>query len=192
MSKRLILGAILALALANPALSDEVTDRIDEARRSYEAGDLAAAEKALDSAGQLIRRKNGSRLTRFLPEPLSGWQAEDPQIETGPVLGGGTLATRLYSREDRAIEISIMVNSPMVQALTVVIDNPMMVGASGKLLIVEGRKVLYMSDDGSMQAVLRKGSGSALVQVLGGGDTPEDLLRDWFTAIDLDEIEASL
>jgi hypothetical protein len=43
-----------------------------------------------------------------------------------------------------------------------------------------------------MQAVLRKGSGSALVQVLGGGDTPEDLLRDWFTAIDLDEIEAAL
>ena len=52
---RMLFGAALLAAAAIPALAaDEIIDAIDQARKAYQAGDMANAKQSLDLASQLI------------------------------------------------------------------------------------------------------------------------------------------
>ena len=57
--------------------ADEVTDSVEEAMEYYKEGDFVEAANSLDYASQLIRQKRSGNLEVFLPDPLSGWAAED-------------------------------------------------------------------------------------------------------------------
>jgi hypothetical protein len=59
---RALVGAALLVAMAVSApAADEVIEAIDQARKSYQSGDLANAKQALDLASQLIGQKNAER-----------------------------------------------------------------------------------------------------------------------------------
>jgi hypothetical protein len=52
---RMLFGAALLATAALPALAaDDIIDAIDQARKAYQAGDMANAKQSLDLASQLI------------------------------------------------------------------------------------------------------------------------------------------
>src|SRR5947209_3572048 len=90
----LLVGLFVPPALA----ADDVLDAIDQARKSYQSGDLANAKQSLDLASQLIGQKNAEAFAALLPAPLAGWKAEKAQtsaIGTGGF--GASTASRTYT-----------------------------------------------------------------------------------------------
>ncbi|MGE5534337.1 MAG: hypothetical protein ACM3W7_02365, partial [Acidobacteriota bacterium] len=125
-----ILSAIAVLA-ATPALADDITDAIDQARKAYQAGDFAGAKQSLDTASQLIGQKNAEIFAALLPAPLPGWKAEKPEVASvGVAMFGASSASRRYTRSDgKQIEVRITGDSAMVMQFAQLFMNPAIAGA---------------------------------------------------------------
>ena len=87
----------LLLAFSTDLLADDVSDQIDEAVKAYEKEDYNTAITALDSASTLIRQKKGELVSKLLPEPLDGWQADEGKSSAAAagMFGGGISAENL-------------------------------------------------------------------------------------------------
>lgn len=73
-------------ASAAPAAAfagDDILDAIDQARKSYQDGNLTAAKQSLDLAPQLVGQKNAETFGSLPPPALPGWKAE--KVETAAV-----------------------------------------------------------------------------------------------------------
>ena len=78
-------AAFLAMAFAPAAFAaDDILDAIDQARRAYQAGDMAGAKQSLDLASQLVGQKNAENFAALLPAALPGWKAENCLLYTSP------------------------------------------------------------------------------------------------------------
>lgn len=124
------------LLLPTAALADtekEVREAAKEAMALFEKGDLAGAAGQFDYAAQLIRQKKAGDLASLLPPAPSGWTAEDVETEAlgGAIMGGGVHASRLYLRGEDQMELSVMADSPMVQSMAAMVQNPTLIAASG-------------------------------------------------------------
>lgn len=144
-------------ALVSPVFGadeDDVLSIIDEAATQYKNGDYAGAASNLDYASQLIRQKKSEAMKVVLPEPLAGWEAEDATAQSlgTAVFGGGTTVSRTYRRKPSQINIDIVTDSPVLQSLVMMINNPMVAGASGgKLQTIKGQRAIvqYNEETGS-------------------------------------------
>jgi hypothetical protein len=184
------LCCVLSLALVIPPLAhaDDATDQMQEARKAYEKGDYATALAALDAAAALVRQKRVERWQSLLPDPLSGWQAEDARTTTlsSAVLGGGTTISRSYHRGADSVDVSLVLDSPIMQGLGNLMTNPFFSSNDVKVLVIDGRKATYTKSDNSFQVmVLNK----VLVTVKGGPTVGEDTLKAYLAAIKFPEIE---
>ena len=166
------LTAILSLT-ALPAGADDISDAIAEAAAAYEEGDLEYAQESLQFASQLISQMKTGALAMLLPEPLDGWDAEDPQTETmgAALLGGGSTASRSYTNGDSEVVIQYTANSPIVAQMAMMFSNPAMVGSGAKLLRL-GRQKAVIDDDGGVQFVV---DNRIMVQV-DGNASADDIL----------------
>ncbi len=122
---------ILALTLVVSAWADdEITEGMDYAKEAYEEGSYSEAIEELEIAIAQIRSLQTDEVRKALPGPLAGWTAEDQesQVAAFGFFGGSSAvgATRIYYEEesDQSIEISIMGESPLLQQLRMVIQNP--------------------------------------------------------------------
>jgi len=166
--------ATLALALcigAAPARADDVTDAIEEAAAAYAEGDLAYARESLQFASQLIAQMKTGTLAGLLPEPLAGWEAQDAETETmgAALFGGGSTASRTYTKDGSEVSIQYTADSPLVAQMAAIFSNPAMMGAGGKLLRL-GRQKAVIDDDGSVQFVVN----NAIMVQIDGNASPED------------------
>src|SRR6266849_27789 len=128
-------GALAVLGLlAAPALADDITDAIEQARKAYQAGDLGNAKQSLDLASQLIGQKNAEIFATLLPNPLPGWKAERAQAQAvGAVAFGGSVASRSYSNaKGDNVEVQITGDSALVMQFAPLLANPQFAGAMGK------------------------------------------------------------
>lgn len=126
----------LLLLLPTGALADtasEVREAAKEAMALFEKGDMAGAAGQFDYAAQLIRQKKAGDLATLLPPAPSGWTAEAVETEAmgTAMMGGGVHASRTYLRGDDNMELSIMADSPMVQSMAAMVQNPTLIAASG-------------------------------------------------------------
>lgn len=181
-------AALLAGLYASMAMADEVTDQIQEGLKAYEKGDLDTATIALDTAATLIRQQQANSLSGVLPEPLPGWSADEAETSSAgaAMLGGGLHAERTYRKEDEQVNVSIVGNSPMLQAMSMMFANPAMMGGDAKLLIIDGRKVIQKKEDHSLQAMI---ANNFLVSVEGGDGTADESVKAYFEAIDFEALE---
>jgi hypothetical protein len=184
----LVTAAVLAGLYASMAMADEVTDQIQEGLKAYEKGDLDTAAIALDTAGTLIRQMQANSLSNVLPDPLSGWSADDAETSSAgaAMLGGGLQAERTYRKEDEQVTISIVGNSPMLQAMSMMFSNPAMMGGDTKLIIIDGRKVVQNKQDHSLQAMV---ANNFLVSVEGVDGTADESVKAYFQAVDFGALE---
>src|SRR5690606_36385801 len=156
------------LLLAPVAAADEIADDIRNALALYEAGKVNEANDALDFASQLLAQAKAKGLTAFLPAPQSGWTAEDEE-SAGAMYGVGISAARNYRKDNQNVEVRIIGDSPMMQAMSMLFSNPAMVGASGGKLQRLGKQRAVVTQDGDVQIM----AGKYLVTV--SGDAPQDV-----------------
>lgn len=156
-------------AIAWPALADDISDAISDGQKAYQAGDLAAAKQALDTASQLISQKNAEGYTKALPKPLAGWIAEEAdEMASGMLALGGSVASRRYKKGDEfEIEVSISGDNAILTQQMTMFSNPQMAGLMGKLVPINGQKAIQTKEgDVTMMVANRfiiniNGSGSA-------------------------------
>ena len=176
--------ALTALPLLLPAAAraDDVTDAMKEAMRAYESGKFNAARTAMSEAMQLMSQHTASRLSAALPAALPDWKAEDAQSNTAALglLGGGSIASRRYSNgKGQHVEIQITADSPIISQLGMIMTNPIMAGAMGKLIRVGDQRAIQTSDN-EIQMLI---DNRMLVTI--SGDAPDDAKLAYAKAIDL-------
>jgi hypothetical protein len=170
---------LIMSVFSSPVLADDVTDSINEALKQYDNGELAGAVQSLDYASQLIQQKKGGQLEAFLPEPISGWEAEKAtsQAMGSAMFGGGVTAERSYGKGDSRVSVKIITDSPMMQGMMMMFSNPMLATSDGgKLEKINGEKAIvkYSDEDksGTVTVVL---AGRFLITVDGHNVDRQDL-----------------
>jgi hypothetical protein len=171
---RMLLAAALALAVPAAALAaDDILDAIEQARKSYQAGDLAAAKQSLDLASQLVGQKNAENFGALLPAPLPGWKAE--KVETaavGAAMFGASSASRRYRGPDgHDVSVRITGDSAMVMQFAQLFLNPVIAGAMGKLIKVGDQRAIQ-THEGSINMVV---ANKYLVTIEGSADSAAKL-----------------
>lgn len=130
--------------------TDDVLTTIDEAVKQYRVGDYAGAASNLDYASQLVRQKKSERMKELLPGPLTGWQAKPASAQTlgTAVFGGGVTVSRDYTRGESTVAMEIVSDSPVLQSVMMMLNNPMFAGAAGgSLMMIKGQRAIIKYDD---------------------------------------------
>ena len=134
---RSLVFCFLALAMfGRQGYADEVLTTVDEAVKQYSNGDYDGAVSNLDYAVQLIRQKKSEALMKVFPAPLEGWEAQPPTSQaTGTAVFGRSISvSRFYTRNTSTLTIDIASDSPVMQSLVMMLNNPVIAGAGGAKL----------------------------------------------------------
>lgn len=181
---------IAALVAAAPimARADEVTDQIAEAQAAYQKKDLVTAIAALEAAASLMRQDRADAWKALLPAAPAGWTADEAESSAAgaSLFGGGTGVTRKYRKGDADVEISILAESPLVQAMSAVIGNPMVAAAAGRVVVIGGRRFTFMTSDNAFVTLV---ADKVLVRVQGSSGMTDAALRPFVAALDFTAIE---
>ncbi len=170
---RTFIAVAFLAATATAFAADDVLDAIDQARKSYQSGDLTNAKQSLDLASQLIGQKNAESFAALLPAPLPGWKAEKAQsAATGGAIFGASSASRSYTKSNGDnVEVQITGDSAMVTQIATLLNNPGLAGAIGKIVRVGNTRAVVNSDGDINMVVANK----FLVTVQGSADAASKL-----------------
>lgn len=178
-------GSVVVLAmLATPAAvmaADQVRARIDAAGAAYNKGDLSQAASDLGAALAAVQERLGHKLIEFLPLAPSGWGVEPPEVMGLGSVGGGLAVTRAYVGRDASLNVSIILDSPAVEAAAALIANPAATAAQPNVtrLKVGAEEALMRWDStirsGEITIVL---GGRVLLEVAGDNLANSGLLVD--------------
>ena len=170
---------VTILVLASTAWADDISDQIKEAIALYESGDYAGAVSELDFAAAQIRQLQAGKYSDALPDPLPGWESEAAETTavSGSMMGGAVGANREYRKADATAEIQILAESPMLQAIAMMFNNPMMLTSSGMELIkIKGHKAALEYDSANRSGeIMLVVLNTVLVTVSGSNIDQEDL-----------------
>ncbi|MBN1828645.1 MAG: hypothetical protein JW884_05840 [Deltaproteobacteria bacterium] len=196
------LGALTVLlicvvaALAGPAMAaqtDEIAATISEALDHYNKGEFSAAVSSLDYASELVRQKAGTELQKFLPEPLSGWTADEAtsQSVSTAMLGGGIYAERVYRKNGSSVTVKIITESPLMQGIMMMMTNPGIVTASGgRLEKIKGQRAVVNYNDQAKDGTINLIVANRVLVTIEGSSLSKKELTSYAEAIDYRKIGA--
>jgi hypothetical protein len=166
---RAVSALSVVVLLAVPAMAaDDILDSIEQARKSYQSGDLAGAKQALDLASQLIGQKNAEGFALLLPAALPGWTAEQVRTSAiGQIGFGASTASRSYANgKGDSVEVQITGDSAMIAQFATFLANPGIAGAMGKIVRVGSQRAIQ-TQDGDVHMVI---ANKFLITVNGSAD----------------------
>ena len=178
----LYLPLVAALAVGT-AQADEVTDTLQSAIESYEAGDVAYALEELAYAQQLMMAMKADGLAAFLPEAPDGWTREiNTEMNAAlAMMGGGTGAEARYSNDSQSFTITLTADSPMVGMFAGMFGNAAILAAGGAKTIRVGRE-RFIDQDGQLTGLIEN---RILVQATGA---EVDVMLPLIESIDFREL----
>lgn len=193
--KGLVTIGLTIIFLMNPAVgcADDVTDAINDAMKYYKEGQYSAAVQNLNYASQVIQQKKGEGLTSFLPEPLSGWTAQEAnsQAAGAAMLGGGITVSREYTRDESSVTIQIITDSPIMQSMMMMLSNPMYAASDGgKLERIERQNAMVKFDPADKSGEIKMVVASRYFITLEGQQTSKEDLMAYARAINFDTLSA--
>ena len=194
-STPLIAAMAMALSFVAPAGADDITDQLDTARTEYDSGNLREAVQTLQFAVAGIQEKINLDLLKLLPEPLDGWQADEPQAQSAGMAAmiTGTNLTRRYFRDDGAeVEISVMADSPLMPMMSMMLSNPMMMQTNPDMRIYnhDGQRGMIQHEKGSDRwEISLLVANKILVKVDGSGLADQEIVESYLKAIDMDAMQ---
>lgn len=189
-----VLGSLLLLPIAAQA-QDEVIEQIELGLELYQEQEYGAAITELEYAINDIRQLMSGRIGETFPDPPAGWSAGEVASSGGgggaAALfggGGGSSLEREYRQEDGngRMQAQLMIDNPMIQAMSVMFNNPAMVAAQPNMERVRiGRDsalVKWEPERGSAEVSFLM-DGRILMQINGQGlesqEPAVELLRAW-------------
>jgi len=193
------LAAVLAASLMTItplSYADEITDQIEMAKQAYEAGELRQAKDELQYAIAQIQELLDNQYVKLMPEPLPGWVGEPAQAQTAgmAMMGGGTQLSRAYRNDatGESVELSLVADSPFLQAMTMMLSNPMMLRSEPgtKLYRLGKHRGMIKNPPGSDRWEINLMlANRILVQVQGDGLKDQAPAEAYLKALDLDEVQ---
>ncbi|WP_027590060.1 hypothetical protein [Pseudomonas sp. RL] len=149
------LGLAALLACAGTAQADDIKEALEEALKAYNQGDMSGTKENLGYATQLLNEKSADALTKALPAPLPGWEADEAQSSSAgaALFGGGLQASRTYNKDDHYIEVEIVGDSPMLSQMMVVMTNPVLAGSMGKSVKI-GKQRGIQDENGKIMLII--------------------------------------
>jgi len=193
LSQRLLLLFTGIVLCAQPIWAeDNVLSTIREATRQYEAGDYTGAASNLDYAAQLVRQQKSERMKSLLPEPLAGWVGREANAQAlgAAILGGGVTVSRDYRRDKSSVSVEIVSDSPVLQSVLMMINNPMFAGAGGgKLETLKGQRAIIKYDSGKQGGEMYVVVDSRFVVTIKGKQVSREDLMAYGEAIDYAALE---
>ncbi len=185
--RTLALALLMGGVALFPARADDVTDQINAALSAYGRKDLPKAIAGLEAALSVLRQSRADSYGALLPAAPAGWTADDVETVSigAAIAGGGTGASRNYHKGGDTVTVSILADSPLLQAVSALASSGMAALGGVRTQIVNGRRTMYMKDDGAFTTIV---GDRVLVRVEGKGQ-PEDTLKQFLTAIDFPAVE---
>lgn len=176
----IFLFIVLSFSWQTSFANDDVLNVVEEAVKQYKEGDFAEAASNLDYASQLVRQKKSEKMKELLPQPLEGWQAlaANAQAVGAAIFGGGLTVSREYKKGSSIITVEIISDSPVLQSVMMMLNNPMFAGASGgRLETINDQRAIVKynpnSKEGDINIIF---SGKFMVTIKGQDVQKEDLL----------------
>lgn len=185
---------VLVLLTQPLQAEDNVLSTIKEAARQYESGDYTGAASNLDYAAQLVRQQKSERMKALLPEPLSGWEGKEASAQAlgAAILGGGVTVSRDYKKGPANLSVEIVSDSPVLQSVLMMVNNPMFAGAGGgKLETIKGQRAILKYDTGKKTGELYIVVASRFVITIKGRQVSREELLAYGEAIDYRALEKS-
>ncbi len=182
-----MIAAMALVVFCFPVYADDIVDSINEGLEYYKDGAYSEAAGSLNYAVQLIQQKKGESLQSLLPEPLKGWAAEDADSQAmgAAMMGGGITASRHYTREDSSVDVQIMTDSPMLQAMMMMFSNPMIAASDGgKMEKINGQKAIVKYDQGEQRGEINVVVANRFLVTVEGYDVSAKDLKAYAGAID--------
>lgn len=188
------IAALLSIG-GGSALADDVIDQIEVGKQNYVEGDYAAAITEFEFALNAVRNKLSALFMATMPEPPVLWTAEQAALNSGTALfGGGMMITREYHEQkgEGKVKAELVVDSPMVQAFSAVLSNPIMIANEPQIERIRlGEMIALLTwnpDDSSGDISLSIG-GRVLAKVEGDDLSDKDVLIDLMKTWDLDAVK---
>ena len=188
----LIVTLLATAILAGAACADDVTDAISAANEAYGGGDYKEASTQLQTALAHVNQQLIQLLVGALPDPPSGWTADEAEGIDASAIGAGFFATlvveRTYKPPDGSkIDMVISANSPMLVSLRMFISNPMMASVAGetgmKKVTACGYDAMEHFGDGTYEMHVLAGNAT-LISIDGSKESDVEYIRTLANATD--------
>jgi hypothetical protein len=180
--------AVTALSVAK----DDIIVTIEEALRQYRANDFAGAISNLDYAAQLIRQKKSERMKALLPTPLFGWLAKEPVAKflgTAVFGGGSTVSRDYYTSVGAALSVEIVSDSPVLQSIIMMLNNPLFAGASGgNLQTVKQQRAIIKYNPNDRSGEINIVVDSRFIVTVKGRAVDQSMLLAYAEAVDFEAL----
>ncbi|WP_339133042.1 MAG: hypothetical protein WGN25_11735 [Candidatus Electrothrix sp. GW3-4] len=195
----IILSFFLTCFLSQPVFSqesqeeaDDVLTTVQEAVKQYKLGEFAGAISNLDYATQLIRQKRSERMKALLPEPLSGWQAKPATAQAlgTAVFGGGVTVSRdYYTDKGATLSIEIVSDSPVLQSIMTMLNNPMFAGAAGGIIkTISRQRAMIKYDDKDRKGEIDIVVASRFMVTIKGHGVEQEMMLKFAESIDFNAL----
>jgi len=184
---------------------------INEALSNLKAKQYKQAQMSLQDAINEINNFIAKEVLNQLPTDLNDLKADVSQDNSGSgamaMLGGGMTISRKYASADgkKSAEINIISNSPMISSLSMIMNNPMMMGnnPNQKSVRVGNRRAILNKstsdtyDDNNNKKTIQNFElqviiGQTLVTVKGENFENEQAFSATYGKIDIEKIAKSL
>ncbi|HEY0526731.1 MAG TPA: hypothetical protein VGD08_25290 [Stellaceae bacterium] len=188
--------AVLALA-ATPALADDITDQLDSGKALYAKGDYAQALSELQFAINDIQKKVSERYVAVMPAAPAGWEADEPEAQSGAMLGGGQVITRHYHEQNGGegqMTLTVSVDIPMIQAMSAMLTNPALISADpqAKRVRVGGDNAVLKWNAPNKSGEVTMMLGSRILAQLEGQNLKSDaVLQDFMKNWDMKPLKTA-
>jgi hypothetical protein len=171
-------------------------EAVEAAKKAVESDKLAAAIAALQAAIRDLQKKQRVQILSCLPKP-EGWEFRDEEVDDNVQASLGLAAmgqtvSRRYENGEKSLQVEVIANSPMIQMLGVMFNNPTLVEAQGGEIVKYGvhKAILTKSgDEGQELQILMH--DAHLIKVNSQGIDADDLLKIFDQAF-IDRLEKPL
>ena len=101
------------------------------------------------------------------------------------MMGGGTSIVRRYHKGDDQVEVTLVSDSPMLQAMAMMFSGAMS-GPDNKLVVIDGRKTTYSKSDNAYQTLV---ANKTLVKISGSEGVDDKTLKAYLKGVKFAELE---
>ncbi|MCU0864942.1 MAG: hypothetical protein MUC36_14220 [Planctomycetes bacterium] len=192
------LVALPLLAQERKAVKKPATfpEAVEQAKKAVEEDKLGAAVAALQAAIRDLQKKQRAQILTALPKP-EGFEFRDEEVDDKGqdafnLAAMGLTISRRYENGDKSLSVEVTANSPLIQMLGMMFNNPALVEAQGGEMVKYGvhKAILTKSgDDGQELQILMH--DAHLIKINSQGVGADDLLKIFDQAF-VDRLEKPL
>ncbi len=172
-------------------------EAVEQAKKAVEVDKIGAAIAALQAAIRDLQKKQRVAILACMPKP-EGWEIQDDQAdESAEGFGAGMAAmgltlTRHYRKGDHSIAVEVTANSPLMQMMAMMFNNPAIIQADGGEVVKYGvhKAILKKSGDNGQELQILM-HDAHLIKVNAQGVGADDLLKIFDQAF-VDRLEKPL